>query len=262
MSATTPAVSVTRHDHIAQITFERAERLNTLARDLVQDLRSALDKLRNDPTVRVVILTGAGDRAFCAGADLSERRGMNDEQVRQTVAGLQSLTRHIATMPQPTIAAVNGYAYGGGLEIALACDLRYFSDNAKVGLTETRLAIIPGAGGTQRLPRLIGLGRAREMIFRARRIDAATALAWGLCEDVFESGDLLDEVLAIAQDIAKSGPLALQQAKLAINQGIEVPLDAGLHIERDAYDALIPTRDRIEALEAFLAKRPPNFEGR
>lgn len=262
MTATTPAVSVTHHDHIAQITFERPERLNTLARDLVDDLRHTLTALRHDTNVRVITLTGAGDRAFCAGADLSERRGMNDEQVRQTVAGLQELTRHIATMPQPTIAAVNGYAFGGGLEIALACDLRYFSDTANVGLTETRLAIIPGAGGTQRLPRLIGLGRAREMIFRARRIDAETALRWGLCEEVFPLDQLKQEVLHIAQDISKAGPLALKQAKIAINDGIEQPLDAGLHLERDAYDALIPTRDRLEALDAFLAKRPPNFEGK
>lgn len=262
MTAPTPAVSIQRHGHIAQITFERAERLNTLAKDLVGDLRAALDTLRNDRDVWVVILTGAGDRAFCAGADLSERKGMSNEEVRQTVAGLQSLTRHIATMPQPTLAAVNGYAFGGGLEIALACDMRYFSDKARVGLTETRLAIIPGAGGTQRLPRLIGLGRAREMIFRARRIDAQQALDWGLCEEVFPHDDLMRGVLEIAEDITASGPLALQQAKIAINQGIEQPLDAGLHIERDAYDALIPTQDRLEALDAFLTKRPPNFEGK
>lgn len=262
MTAQSPAVSVQRTGHIAQITFEREARLNTLARDLVHDLRAALNTLRDDKDVWVIILTGAGDRAFCAGADLSERRGMNDEEVRQTVAGLQALTRHIATMPQPTIAAVNGYAFGGGLEIALACDLRYFSDNARVGLTETRLAIIPGAGGTQRLPRLIGLGRAREMIFRARRINAEQALAWGLCEAVFAQDEFLQKVMEIAQDITASGPLALRQAKRAINHGIEQPLDAGLHIERDAYDALIPTHDRIEALEAFLAKRPPKFEGK
>lgn len=262
MTDSSPAVSVEYYDHIAEITFQREARLNTLARDLVTDLRAALDALRHDANTRVVLLTGAGNKAFCAGADLNERKGMTDAQVRETVAGLQSLTRDIATLPQPTLAAVNGYAFGGGLEIALACDLRYFSDTARVGLTETRLAIIPGAGGTQRLPRLIGLGRAREMIFRARRIDAKTALAWGLCEEVFSLDTLMSEVRTIAQEIASAGPLAIRQAKRAINEGIEQPLDAGLHIERDAYDALIPTTDRIEALEAFLAKRAPRFEGR
>lgn len=261
MTATTPAAEITRTGHIAQITFQRPERLNTLARDMVYDLRAALHALRNDRNIRVIILTGSGDRAFCAGADLNERRGMNDAQVLQTVTGLQSLTREIATMPQPTIAAVNGYAFGGGLEIALACDLRYMSENARVGLTETRLGIIPGAGGTQRLPRLIGLGRAREMIFRARRITADMAADWGLCEGVFPIETLRDEVHSIAEDIAQAAPLALIQAKLAINQGIETTLDAGLAIERDAYSRLIPTHDRVEALEAFLAKRPPNFEG-
>lgn len=262
MTATTPAVGIVHIGHVAQITLQRPERLNTLARDMVYDLRVALDALRDDPKVRVVIITGAGDRAFCAGADLNERRGMNEAQVLQTVTGLQELTRRIATMPQPTIAAVNGYAFGGGLEIALACDLRYMSENARVGLTETRLAIIPGAGGTQRLPRLIGLGRAREMIFRARRITADTAAQWGLCEDVFPIETLRDAVHEIAEEIAQAGPLALIQAKIAINQGIETTLDAGLAIERDAYRELIPTQDRIEALEAFLAKRPPNFEGK
>lgn len=262
MTQASPAVTLTRHAHIAVLRFERAERMNTLAIDLVTALRDSLEELRNDPDIRVVILTGAGERAFCAGADLAERLEMNEQQVRETVSGLQDLTTEIANFPRPTIAAINGYAFGGGLEMALACDLRYISDNARIGLTETRLAIIPGAGGTQRLPRLIGLGRAREMIFTGRRVDAATAVTWGLCEDVFPQEELLARVKEIAREIAAGGPLALQQAKIAINQGIETDIDSGLAIERAAYDTLIPTYDRVEALEAFAAKRSPNFEGR
>lgn len=253
---------VQRHGHIAVLTFQRAERMNTLAKDLVDALREALVTLKNDPAIRVLILTGSGDRAFCAGADLAERKGMADDEVRRTVAGLQALTTLIANFHMPTIAAINGYAFGGGLEIALACDLRYISDNARIGLTETRLGIIPGAGGTQRLPRLIGLGRAREMIFTGRRIDAATAVAWGVAEDVYPQEKLLSRVLDIAKEIAGGGPLALKQAKIAINQGVETDIARGLEIERNAYDALIPTHDRVEALDAFAQKRSPVFEGR
>lgn len=259
---TDKAIRVQRHDHIAVITFERAERMNTLAKDLVCDLRDVLQELKSDPSIRVLVLTGAGDRAFCAGADLVERKAMSEAEVRSTVAGLQNLTSDIANFPRPTIAAINGYAFGGGLEIALACDLRYISDNARIGLTETRLGIIPGAGGTQRLPRLIGLGRAREMIFTGRRIDAATAVAWGVAEDVYPQEDLLSRVLDTAKEIAAGGPLALEQAKFAINHGFETDMQTGLALERAAYDTLIPTHDRVEALEAFTAKRSPKFEGR
>lgn len=262
MEQKSPAITITKEGHRARITFNRAERLNTLANDLVTELRAAIQDLAQDPDIRVLIFTGAGNRAFCAGADLSERRGMSDEQVRQTVAGLQALTSQLAAFPRPTIAAVNGYAFGGGLEIALACDLRYISDNARIGLTETRLGIIPGAGGTQRLPRLIGLGRAREMIFTGRRIDATTAVKWGVCEDVFPQEQLLDRVDEIAQEIASGGPLALEQAKFAINHGIESDIQTGLALERSAYNNLVPTHDRVEALAAFAEKRPPKFEGR
>lgn len=262
MTNPNPAVTITRYEHFAVLTFERAERMNTLARDLVADLHAALEDVRNDDRVRVIVLTGAGDRAFCAGADLAERLEMNEDQVRTTVAGLQALTTEIADFPRPTIAAINGYAFGGGLEIALACDLRYISDNARIGLTETRLGIIPGAGGTQRLPRLIGLGRAKEMIFTGRRIDAATAVTWGICEDVFPQEHLLSRVQEIAREIAAGGPLALEQAKVAINQGIDTDIVHGLDIERSAYERLIPTHDRVEALQAFAEKRSPDFKGR
>ena len=259
---TTPAIHVERIEHVAKITFTREERYNTLARDLVDALHEALHELEADDQVRALIITGAGTKAFCAGADLRERKGMSDAQVRKTVAGLQALTSRIAAFPRPVLCAMNGVAFGGGLEIALACDLRYAVDTAKMGLTETRLAIIPGAGGTQRLPRLIGLGRAREMIFTGRRISAETALQWGLLEGVFDGEALQKEVLDIAREIAEGGPIALEQAKFAINQGVEASLATGLAIERAAYDLLIPTEDRVEALHAFAEKRKPAFQGR
>lgn len=262
MDASPPTLSVTRDAHVATLTFEREARLNTLARAMVQELRDALRTLSEDPSVRVVVITGRGDRAFCAGADLGERRGMGEAEVRKTVASLQALTSQIAAFPRPAIAAINGYAFGGGLEIALACDLRYISDTARVGLTETRLGIIPGAGGTQRLPRLIGVGRAREMIFTGRRIDAATAAAWGLVEDVYPAADLLQRVYEVAGEIAAGAPLALEQAKFAINHGIETDIQSGLALERAAYGTLIPTEDRVEALHAFAEKRAPDFKGR
>lgn len=256
------AIRVDRFDHVTQITFTREERFNTLAKVMVDDLRAALSELAADTSIRALILTGAGQKAFCAGADLRERKDMDNAQVRATVAGLQALTTQIANFPKPVICAMNGVAFGGGLEIALACDLRYASDNAQMGLTETRLGIIPGAGGTQRLPRLIGLGRAREMIFTGRRIHAETALQWGVVEGVFPSERLVEEVQKIAAEIAEGGPIALEQAKFAINHGIQANLSTGLAIERAAYDVLIPTEDRIEALAAFSEKRKPNFQGR
>lgn len=258
----TPAVLVERRDHVAILTFNREERHHTLAQDLVRALRDALHELAEDRSVRALVITATGAKAFCAGADLRERRGMNNDDVRKTVAGLQALTTQIANFPRPVLCALNGVAFGGGLEIALACDLRYAAASAKMGLTETRLAIIPGAGGTQRLPRLIGLGRAKEMIFTGRRIDAATAAAWGLVEGVFDADQLHAEVLAIAHEIAQGGPIALESAKFAIQHGIESDLSTGLAIERAAYDLLIPTEDRVEALVAFGEKRPARFQGR
>lgn len=256
------AISIERIGPVVRITFTREERFNTLAKVLVDELKEALETLAQDPEVRALIVTGAGAKAFCAGADLQERRGMDDAQVRQTVHGLQALTAQLASFPRPVVCAMNGVAFGGGLEIALACDLRLAASTAKMGLTETRLGIIPGAGGTQRLPRLIGLGRARQMIFTGARLDAQTALAWGLVEDVCAPEDLQAQALALAEEIAQGAPLALEQAKFAINQGINADLSTGLAIERAAYDRLIPTQDRLEALEAFAQKRPPNFHGR
>ena len=217
--------------------------------------------LKNDSDVRVVILTGAGEKAFCAGADLKERRGMTDHEVKKTVRLIGSTVNEVEALPQPVIAALNGVAFGGGLELALACDLRIGALEASVGLTETSLAIIPGAGGTQRLPRLIGVGKAKELIFTSKRLTAEEAEAIGILEYVVPRTQLLEKALELAESIAKNAPLALIQAKTAINQGMEVDLATGLKIEELAYQSLIPTEDRLEGLRAFAEKRPPQYKG-
>ncbi|MDQ0191250.1 enoyl-CoA hydratase [Alicyclobacillus cycloheptanicus] len=259
---TNDLVRVEEADGVVTLTLNRPESANALSQALLQALHGAVYDLHFRPDVRAVILTGAGSKAFCAGADLKERRGMPEVQVRQAVARIRSVVESIAALPMPTIAAVNGVAFGGGTELALACDLRIAAASAKMGLTETGLAIIPGAGGTQRLPRLIGLAKAKELIYTARRIDAQTALAIGLVNQVAADDELLPAARALAAEIAQNGPVAVRQAKFAIDKGFDVGLEAGLAIEGKAYELVIPTEDRVEALQAFAEKRKPVFKGR
>ena len=246
---------------IATITLNRPEAANALSLQMLDELQHILAEIKYNPTVRCVIITGDGEKAFCAGADLKERAAMDPIQVRKTVSLIRGNINALEALPQPVIAAVNGVALGGGTELALAADLRIASDKAKFGLTETSLGIIPGAGGTQRLPRLIGKGRAKELIFTARRIDAREAEAIGLIEYHISSGELLDKALEIASQIVKNGPIALAQAKFAIDKGFDVDLNTGLAMEQNAYEITIPTRDRLEGLQAFKEKRPPVFTG-
>lgn len=245
--------------HIGCITLQRAEAANAMSRALLEQLATVVDTLALRRDIRVVILTGAGSKAFCAGADLKERRGMSEPEVKQAVRLIGQTVNKVEAIPQPVIAAINGVAFGGGLELALACDLRVAQTHAKLGLTETSLAIIPGAGGTQRLPRLIGLGKAKQLIYSAARLTAAEAATHGIVEKVCD--DALEGALGLAHTIAKNAPLALMQAKQAINKGYEVDLQTGLAIEALAYDALIPTKDRIEGLVAFGEKRVPQYKG-
>lgn len=248
-------------DGVAVLELHRPDRMNALSGDLVDALFESMDRVARDPAVRVLILTGAGDRAFCAGADLKERKGMSEADVYRTVRRLRALTNAIAAVPKPVIAAINGYALGGGLELALACDIRLVSSNAIVGLTETRLGVIPGAGGTQRLARLVGPAKAKELIFTAKRLSADEAIALGVASEVHPASELRKKAVELAKNIAKAAPLALREAKFAIDQGAEVDLASGLAIESRAYDVLIPTRDRVEALQAFGEKRRPVFRG-
>jgi|UniRef100_A0A7C4EVK4 enoyl-CoA hydratase/carnithine racemase len=250
-------------DGVLVLTINRPDALNCFNMPLLTILGDTLKDVAIDRKVRVVVITGStqGKNAFSTGADLKERAGMTPDQVRLYIQTIRNVFTMVEELPQPVIAAVNGYAFGGGLELALACDIRLASSTAIVGLTETSLAIIPGAGGTQRLPRVVGLARAKEMILRARRISAQEGLQYGLFLEVVEPDRLLSRSLEIAAEIAANGPVALAQAKFALNKGFEVSLPVGLAIESNAYAVTIPTRDRIEGLTAFKEKRKPVYTG-
>ena len=253
---------VDRTDQIAVLTLNRPQVMNSFNFEMLRALRDAVESLRFDPDIRVLVITGAGDRAFCAGADLKERATLSPVQVKEFIFTIRNLFTSIEQLPKPVIAAVNGIALGGGTELALACDVRIASSSATMGLTETRLAIIPGAGGTQRLPRLVGKGKAKELIFTGRRVDAAEALSMGLVNDVCEPGELLAACKKMAGMMCETGPVAIEQAKYAINYGMETDLATGLAIESNAYWVTIPTEDRLEGLAAFREKRKPVYKGK
>ena len=255
-------ILVERRGPAAVITLNRPHAMNSFSRRLVDRFAETIEELAEDAAVRALIVTGAGPKAFCAGADLKERATMAPAEVRAFLRKLNAQMDRLASLPKPTLAAINGYALGGGLELALACDLRYAATTAKMGLTEVRLAIIPGAGGTQRLPRVVGLARAKELVLTGRRIDAARAAEIGLVNETVDPQALVDRCVEVVEEIALGGPLAIAQAKFAVDHGSEVSLPVGLAVEKKAYELLIPTTDRIEALAAFREKRPPRFEGK
>lgn len=257
-----PTVLAQQLDGIHVLTLNRPQAMNSVNFQMLLDLRAALEAIRFDADARCVVITGAGDRAFCAGADLKERTTLSEGDVRRYIQTIRSTFTLIEDLPVPAIAAVNGVALGGGTELALACDLRVVSETATMGLTETSLAIIPGAGGTQRLPRLIGKAKAKELILLARRIDAGEALAIGLANRVVGPGELLAEARAMAEAVAKNGPVAVRVAKRAIDRGTEMDLASALVFESTCYEITIPTEDRLEGLAAFREKRPPVYRGR
>ncbi len=247
---------------VVTLTLNRPEAMNSLNVAMLHALRDRIATYRSGRNVRVIIITGAGEKAFCAGADLKERATMDPDQVKDYIFTIRNLFTAIELLNKPVIAAVNGIALGGGTELALASDIRIASATAAMGLTETRLAIIPGAGGTQRLPRLVGRGKAKELIFTGRRVDAAEALEIGLVNKVCEPSDLMAECRKMADMICETGPIAIEQAKYAINHGIETDIHTGLAIESNAYWVTIPTEDRLEGLAAFREKRKPVYKGK
>ena len=251
-----------QQDGVMVITLNRPEVMNSFNWALLHAMESKIAEIRFDPSIRVVIITGAGERAFCTGADLKERPTYTPMQVKEYVFTIRNLFTAVEQLNKPVITAINGVALGGGTELALASDIRIASEKATMGLTETRLAVIPGAGGTQRLPRLVGKGKAKEMIYTAKRIDAAEALSIGLVNHVCAPDALLDTCRQLAADICENGPIAIEQAKYAINYGMETDLSTGLAIESNAYWVCIPTDDRLEGLAAFKEKRKPVFKGR
>lgn len=255
------SILLEQQQYLATVTLHRPDRLNAFNYDMLVELGQVIESIRINPDIRVVIFTGAGDRSFSVGADLIERKTLTDTQVKRNIFKIGEVFTMIEQLPQPTIAMMNGFAFGGGMELALACDFRIAASSAKMGLTETGLAIIPGAGGTQRLPRLIGETKALELILTARRLTATDAMAYDLLTKVVPDEALHSETIAFAESMTKNGPIALQQAKFAIKNGMNVDLQTGLAIERKAYEITIPTEDRVEALTAFAEKRSPKFKG-
>jgi len=247
---------------VAILTLNRPDVMNSLNFELLFALRDSIEGYRFRRDVRVIIITGAGEKAFCSGADLKERATLAPDRVREYILTIRNLFTSIEQLNKPVIAAVNGIALGGGTELALASDIRIASKSASMGLTETRLAIIPGAGGTQRLPRLVGRGKAKELIFTGRRVDAEEALRIGLVNQVCEPKDLVPECRKMAAMICETGPIAIEQAKYAINHGLETDIATGLAIESNAYWVCIPTEDRLEGLAAFKEKRKPVYKGK
>lgn len=248
-------------NHIAVVTFNRPNYANAMSLQLLKELNETLHAIEQEKNIYCTIFTGIGHKAFCAGADLKERLSMTEDEVVKTVQYIKDTINRIERLSMPVICALNGVALGGGLELALACDIRMAASHVKVGLTETTLAIIPGAGGTQRLPRLIGRGQAKRLIFTGKKITAKEAFQIGLIEEITESENVLESALHMAKMIVNNGPVALKQAKSAINKGMEVDLTSGLQIETSHYNETIKTKDRLEGLQAFKEKRPPNYKG-
>ncbi len=246
---------------IATITFNRPKALNALNRALLGELSDALDDIAGDEEIRVLILTGAGDKAFVAGADISELATFDALQGKVFARQGQQVFAKLQELSIPVIGAVNGFALGGGSEIALACDFIYASENAKFGLPEITLGLIPGFGGTQRLPRLIGPNRAKEMIYTGKMISAAEAQSIGMVNRVLPADGLMDAVMETAKAIAAKGKVSLRAAKGAINTGLNADLDTGCRIECDAFALCMASEDAKEGTKAFLEKRKPEFKG-
>lgn len=249
-------------DRIAVLTIDRPDKLNALNRAVIAALARELRAAANDPVVLVIVLAGAGGKAFVAGADIAEMAGLDPLAAREYAREGQALGEAIDAAGKPVIAAVDGWALGGGCELALMCHLRVASANARFGQPEVKLGLIPGFGGTQRLARLVGEGRALQMILSAEPIDAATALQWGLVNRVAEGRTALEEARELARVLAAQGPVALRLSIEAVRRGLSEPLMAGLELEAGLFGDAFASEDMREGTAAFLAKRPPAFRGR
>ncbi|KWU41475.1 ClpP/crotonase [Rhodotorula sp. JG-1b] len=267
VASTAPVAQLTRSTELEGLTYlelNRPQAKNALSVELVDRMRQLVEDVRFDGWTRTLILHSTAPGSFCAGADLKERKGMQPLEVARFLYNLRRLLSEIESLPLPTIAAVDGPALGGGLELALACDLRVAGSSVtKIGLPETRLAIIPGAGGTQRLSRLVGASRAKDLIFSSRIMAASEALERGVVNYVSEKGQSATEKAEeVAKEMLQAGPLALRAAKTVIDIGAEVDLESGLDVERLAYQTILSTEDRMEGLRAFAEKRKPVYQGR
>jgi enoyl-CoA hydratase len=251
-----------KSEGIATITINRPEALNAFSAEVVSEILQAIEDVKADESVRVVVLTGAGEKAFSAGADIKAMKGMNALKARELSQMGERLCNALENLEKPVIAAINGYALGGGLEVAMACDIRIASENARMGQTEINIGLIPGWGGTQRLTRLIGATKAKELIFTGKMIDARTAEQLGLVNMVVPQDKFRETVRQFASELAQKAPVALKVAKALINKGAEISLDAAIALEREGFGVVASTEDLQEGVSAFIEKRKPVFKGK
>ncbi|MFZ5944482.1 MAG: enoyl-CoA hydratase-related protein [Bacillota bacterium] len=246
---------------ILTLTINRPKALNALNTETLIEIRDAVKAAANNEEVQALIITGAGEKAFVAGADIAQMKDLNVLDGRNMTILGQEVFTEIENLPKPVIAAVNGFALGGGCEIAMACDIRIASEKAKFGQPEVNLGIIPGYGGTQRLPRLIGKGKAKYYIFTGEMMTAEQAFQFGLVDKVVAPEELINKAKEVAKTIMSKAPVAVMMAKKAINNGLDMDLDSGIAYEAEAYTTTFSTQDRVEGMTAFVEKRKPNFTG-
>ncbi|MEM3597065.1 MAG: enoyl-CoA hydratase-related protein [Candidatus Bathyarchaeia archaeon] len=251
-----------KSEGIATITLNRPEALNAFSKEVVEEVLNALEDVKADENVRVVVLTGAGEKAFSTGADIKAMKGMNALKARELSLMGEKLCLALENLEKPVIAAINGYALGGGLEVAMACDIRIASENARMGQTEINIGLIPGWGGTQRLTRLVGATKAKELIFTGKMIDAKTAEQISLVNMVVPQSSFREAVRQFALELAQKAPVALKIAKALINKGAEASLNVALAMEREGFGVVASTEDLQEGVSAFTEKRKPVFKGR
>ncbi len=251
-----------KDEGIATITLNRPEALNAFSQEVVAEVLQAVEDIRNDENTRVVVLTGSGEKAFSAGADIKAMIGMNALKARELSLMGEKLCLTFENLEKPVIAALNGYALGGGLEVAMSCDLRIASENAKMGQTEVNIGLIPGWGGTQRLTRLVGPAKAKELVFSGKIIDGKTAERLGIVNMTVPADKFKETVRQFALDLASKAPIALKVAKALINKGPDIGLDSALAFEREGFGVVASTEDLQEGVKAFTEKRKPSFKGK
>jgi enoyl-CoA hydratase len=251
-----------KNEGIATITLNRPDALNAWSRELAKEFLTAMEDAKNDENVKVAVLTGAGEKAFSAGADIKAMKGMTALKARALSQMGYEICDAIESLEKPVIAAINGYALGGGMEVSMACDFRIASDKAKMGQTEINIGLIPGWGGTQRLIRLVGKAKAKELVYTGKIIDANTALQWGIVNKVVPAGELMTAVREFAKELADKAPVALKLAKSLIDTGTDLDLKTALTLEREGFGIVASSEDLQEGVSAFIEKRKPAWKGK